>query len=47
MNVSTVVTHDLDPTILARYIRVHPGYDTDNLVCMRLELYGCVVEQGL
>ena len=46
-NVSTVVRHDLNPTIMARYIRVHPGYDKGNHVCMRLELYGCVVEQGL
>jgi hypothetical protein len=46
-DVSTVVRHELEPTIMARYIRVHPGYDKDNHVCMRLELYGCVVEQGL
>ena len=45
----TVVRHDLDPTIIimARYIRVHPGYDTGDNVCMRLELYGCVAEKGL
>ena len=46
-DVSTVVRHDLDPTIMARYIRVHPGYDKGNFLCMRLELYGCVVEKGL
>ena len=48
-NVSSVVQHDLDPVILARYIRVHPGYYTGNHVCMRLGLYGCVakVETGL
>jgi hypothetical protein len=46
-DVSTVVTHYLDPTIMARYISVHPGYHTGNNACMRLELYGCVVEQGL
>ena len=39
-----VVRHNLDPTIIARYIRVHPGYDPHNHACMRLELYGCVVE---
>jgi hypothetical protein len=49
-DVSTVVRHDLDPAIMARYIRVHPGYEMRGgavFVCMRLELYGCVVEQGL
>jgi hypothetical protein len=46
-NVFGVVRHDLDPTITARHIRVHPGYATGNNVCMRLELYGCVVETGL
>ena len=44
-----VSRHNLDPAIKARYIRVHPGYFTGDLVCMTLELYGCVprVEQGL
>ncbi len=46
-NVSSVVRHYLDPTIVARYIRVHPGYYPGNNECMRLELYGCVVEEGL
>ncbi len=41
---SDVVGHNLGPTIIARYIRVHPGYDQGNNACMRLELYGCVVE---
>ena len=40
-DVFSVVRHDLDPVIMARYIRVHPGYYTSNPVCMRLELYGC------
>ena len=39
-----IVLHNLDATIEARYIRVHPGYDQGNNACMRLELYGCVVE---
>ena len=43
-NVHDVVQHNLDPTIIARYIRVHPGYHRENYACMRLELYGCVVE---
>jgi hypothetical protein len=47
-DVSTVVRHDLDPAIMARYIRVHPGYyRMGKNACMRLELYGCVAEQGL
>ena len=48
-NVSSVVRHDLNPVIRARYIRIHPGYYTGDHVCMRLGLYGCVpiVETGL
>ena len=49
-NVSSVVRHDLNPVIrAARYIRIHPGYYTGDRVCLRLELYGCVltVETGL
>jgi hypothetical protein len=46
-DVSTVVRHNLDPTILARYIRVHPGYQMGTNACMRLELFGCVAEEGL
>ena len=48
-NVSSVVRHDLNPVIRARYIRIHPGYYTGDRVCLRLELYGCVltVETGL
>ena len=45
-DVSTVVRHDLDPAIMARYIRVYPGYYIGNIVCMRLELYGCVPAIG-
>ena len=36
-----VKRRNLNPEIMARYIRVHPGY-TRGTVCMRLELYGCV-----
>ena len=48
IDISTVVRHNLDPAIMARYIRVHPGY-TASTVCMRLELYGCVpvIRKGL
>ena len=41
-DVFTVARHDLDPAIMARYIRVRPGYYTANQVCMAFELYGCV-----
>ncbi|CAB4041251.1 Hypothetical predicted protein, partial [Paramuricea clavata] len=41
-NVYNAVRHDLNPTIMARYIRVHPGYDVGINACVRLELYGCV-----
>ncbi|CAB4045513.1 Hypothetical predicted protein [Paramuricea clavata] len=46
-DVSTVVRNDLDPAFMARYIRVHPGYNTGANTCMRLELYGCVAEEGI
>ena len=44
---SSVVRHDLVPAIIARYIRVHPGYELGNNVCMRLELYDCSFQEGL
>ena len=44
---SSVVRHDLNSAIIARYIRVHPGYEQGNQACMRLELYGCLFEEGL
>ncbi len=43
-NVYSIVLHNLGPIIMARYIRIHPGYDQGKNVCMRIELYGCVVE---
>ena len=48
-DINSVVQHDVNPVIEARYIRVHPGYDKGSQVCMRLELYGCAatVETGL
>ena len=40
------IHYNLDQAILARYIRVHPGYDKGGIpVCMRLELYGCAPEE--
>ena len=42
---SSVVRHDLNDAFIARYIRVHPGYNKSNSACMRLELYGCPVEE--
>ena len=44
---SSVVRHDLNPAIRARYIRVHPGCYQVNQACMRLELYGCPGGGGL
>ncbi|XP_028411036.1 discoidin domain-containing receptor 2-like isoform X2 [Dendronephthya gigantea] len=44
-NVKGVVRHELKPSIMARFIRVHPGYKRNFRVCMRLELYGCTVEK--
>ena len=44
-NVHKIVRRNLNPDIMARYIRIHPGY-TVSTVCMRLELYGCVPVNG-
>ena len=48
-DVSTVVQHFISPSIMARYIKVHPGYYKGTDVCMRIELYGYVQpnDQGL
>ena len=44
-NVHKIVRRNLN--IMARYIRIHPGYHTPgSTVCMRLELYGCVPVNG-
>ena len=43
----SVVRHNLNPATIARYIRVHPGYLKGHQACMRLELYGCLFEEGL
>ena len=44
-DVSSVVRHALNPAIIARYIRVHPGYYQGNQACMRLELYGVYLKK--
>lgn len=42
---NTVVNHDLNPPIGARYIRFRPkGYHT--VIAMRVELYGCPGNKG-
>ena len=43
-NVTSIVANKLDPPIIARYVRVHPGYYKENQACLRLELYGCPLE---
>ena len=44
-DVSSVVRHDLNPAIVVRYIRIHPGYEQGDQTCMRLELYGCLFKK--
>ncbi|NXO00527.1 DDR2 protein, partial [Rhinopomastus cyanomelas] len=48
-NVDTydVVLKDLQPPIIARFIRVIPVTKRQMTVCMRVELYGCVWYDGL
>ena len=41
MDQNTVVYHDLNPPIIARYIRFKPVEWQDGM-SMRVELYGCV-----
>ena len=41
-DVNTVVESKIVPPIVARYVRIHPGYKLAVQVCLRLELYGCL-----
>ena len=42
---NNVVYHDLNPPITARYIRFLP-VEKNNVISMRVELYGCVKGKG-
>ncbi|KAJ8011214.1 hypothetical protein DPEC_G00055840 [Dallia pectoralis] len=46
-NAYDVVLKDLEPPIIARYIRFLPVADNSMIVCMRVELYGCEWIDGL
>lgn len=41
MNAYDVVLKDLEPPIIARFVRFMPITDHSMIVCMRVELYGC------
>ncbi|XP_037537207.1 discoidin domain-containing receptor 2-like [Nematolebias whitei] len=46
-NAYDVVLKDLEPPIVARYVRFMPITDPSMIVCMRVELYGCEWLDGL
>nr|XP_057922945.1 discoidin domain-containing receptor 2-like isoform X2 [Doryrhamphus excisus] len=46
-NAYDVVLKDLEPPIIARYVRFMPVTDHSLIVCMRVELYGCEWLDGL
>ncbi|XP_019734385.1 discoidin domain-containing receptor 2-like [Hippocampus comes] len=46
-NAYDVVLKDLEPPIIARYVRFMPVTDNSLIVCMRVELYGCEWLDGL
>uniref|UniRef100_A0A674PA42 receptor protein-tyrosine kinase n=1 Tax=Takifugu rubripes TaxID=31033 RepID=A0A674PA42_TAKRU len=46
-NAYDVVLKDLEPPIIARYVRFMPVTDHSMTVCMRVELYGCEWLDGL
>ncbi|XP_010794170.1 discoidin domain-containing receptor 2-like isoform X1 [Notothenia coriiceps] len=46
-NAYDVVLKDLEPPIIARYVRFMPVTDHSMIVCMRVELYGCQWLDGL
>ncbi|KAF3858700.1 hypothetical protein F7725_011901 [Dissostichus mawsoni] len=45
-NAYDVVLKDLEPPIIARYVRFMPVTDHSMIVCMRVELYGCQWLEG-
>ncbi|XP_069491456.1 epithelial discoidin domain-containing receptor 1 isoform X2 [Ambystoma mexicanum] len=46
-NTHEIVLKDLGPPVIARYVRFYPMADRVMSVCMRVELYGCVWQDGL
>ncbi|XP_053739898.1 discoidin domain-containing receptor 2-like isoform X1 [Synchiropus splendidus] len=46
-NAHDVVLKDLEPPIIARFVRFMPVTDHSMIVCMRVELYGCEWLDGL
>ncbi|XP_055781938.1 epithelial discoidin domain-containing receptor 1-like isoform X3 [Salvelinus fontinalis] len=46
-NTYDVVLKDLGPPIVARYVRFYPLADRVMSVCLRVELYGCLWNDGL
>uniref|UniRef100_A0A3B3U1V4 Discoidin domain-containing receptor 2-like n=1 Tax=Poecilia latipinna TaxID=48699 RepID=A0A3B3U1V4_9TELE len=46
-NTYDVVLKDLEPPIVARFVRFMPVIDPSLIVCMRVELYGCEWLDGL
>ncbi|KAL0966799.1 hypothetical protein UPYG_G00300280 [Umbra pygmaea] len=46
-NAYDVVLKDMEPPIIARFIRFMPVADNSMIVCMRVELYGCEWLDGL
>ncbi|XP_053578016.1 epithelial discoidin domain-containing receptor 1 isoform X2 [Bombina bombina] len=46
-NTQDVVLKDLGPPMIARYVRFYPMADRVMSVCLRVELYGCVWQDGL
>ncbi|KAJ8274491.1 hypothetical protein COCON_G00091160 [Conger conger] len=46
-NAYDIVLKDLEPPIIARYVRFMPVTDHSSNVCMRVELYGCEWLDGL
>ncbi|XP_061634255.1 discoidin domain-containing receptor 2 [Phyllopteryx taeniolatus] len=46
-NAYDIVLKDLEPPVVARYVRFMPVVDNSQNVCMRVELYGCEWLDGL
>ncbi|KAM8953398.1 epithelial discoidin domain-containing receptor 1 isoform 2-T2 [Pelodytes ibericus] len=46
-NTQDLVLKDLGPPLIARYVRFYPMADRVMSVCLRVELYGCLWQDGL